>query len=250
MEYPQQSAIRRAINNTVSAQKSARFMWGGEGVLAVAGGAWLQAIAPVDTTTLEIIARSVVGGLIGLSSAILLILAWNLIRAPYKQRNEARDMVRQLRRPSDSEVTDVIRLLEAETLTFRSNDEEEHSYSFAQVFLAIAHQLSIGISSIYFDEKVRKELAIDANEEWYLPYEDEGITHLIALLHQNTLINRSDEEHQHMVPDYSQGLTTLANPRFLPEKSIEAKYSLSPFGVTVVQQLRKQLISHKVGSQT
>jgi hypothetical protein len=85
-----QTAIRRAINDTVSAQKSTKFMWGGEGVLAAAGGAWLAHVAPLGASTLEIVARSVIGGLGGLVAAILIIFGWNLFRAPYRQRNEAR----------------------------------------------------------------------------------------------------------------------------------------------------------------
>lgn len=88
MEYHQQSAIRRAFNDTISVQKSARFMWGGEGVLVVAGGAWLQAIAPTTASALEIVVRSVLGGLIGLVTAFLIVLAYNIISTPYKQRNE------------------------------------------------------------------------------------------------------------------------------------------------------------------
>jgi hypothetical protein len=65
-------------------------MWGGEGVLAVAGGAWLVQIAPSGASTLEMVARSVIGGLGGLVTAILIIFGWNLLRAPYRQRNEAR----------------------------------------------------------------------------------------------------------------------------------------------------------------
>jgi len=64
-------------------------MWGGEGMLAVAGGAWLAQIAPPYAPTLEIVGRSVIGGLGGLIVAIFIIFVWNFIRAPYKQRNEA-----------------------------------------------------------------------------------------------------------------------------------------------------------------
>ena len=93
-EYPlNQPAARRATNDTVSAQKTARFMWGGEGVLAVAGGTWLAQIAPIGAPTSEIVGRSVVGGLGGLLTAILIIFVWNLFRAPYKQRNEARNLL-------------------------------------------------------------------------------------------------------------------------------------------------------------
>ena len=42
------------------------------------------------------VARSVIGGLGGLVTAILIIFAWNLYRAPYKQRNEARRALENL----------------------------------------------------------------------------------------------------------------------------------------------------------
>lgn len=93
-EYPiNQSAFSRAIIDTGSAQKSAKFMWGGEGVLAVAGGTWLAQIAPSGASILEIVVRSVLGGLGSLSIGILVIFAWYLFRAPYKQRNEARALL-------------------------------------------------------------------------------------------------------------------------------------------------------------
>ena len=97
-EYPlNQSSWSRAKQNTISVQKTARFMWGGEGVLAVAGGTWLAQIAPVGASTLEIVLRSVIGGLGGLVIAIVLIWGFNLFLAPYKQRNEARRELKGIR---------------------------------------------------------------------------------------------------------------------------------------------------------
>lgn len=101
MEYPLgQSSWSRAKQDTISAQKTARFMWGGEGVLAVGGGAWLAQIAPLGASTLEIVGRSVIGGLGGLLTAVFLIFVWNLFRAPYKQRNEARILLRAKPKPA------------------------------------------------------------------------------------------------------------------------------------------------------
>jgi len=65
-------------------------------VLAVAGGTWLAQSAPVGTSTVEIVGRSVIGGLGGLLVAVILILTWNLFRAPYKQRNEAWQRIKEL----------------------------------------------------------------------------------------------------------------------------------------------------------
>ena len=74
-------------------------MWGGEGMLAVAGGTWLAQVAPMGASTTEIVLRSVIGGLGGLIVAVLVIFGWNLFRAPYKQRNEAREKISKLERP-------------------------------------------------------------------------------------------------------------------------------------------------------
>jgi len=65
-------------------------MWVGEGVFAVGGGTWLAQIAPLNTPTVEIVFRSVMGGLAGLLIAVLFIFLCCIFRAPYKQRDEAR----------------------------------------------------------------------------------------------------------------------------------------------------------------
>lgn len=95
MEHPlNQSATTRAFKDTIISQKTARFMWGGEGVFAVGGGAWLAQIAPSGASTLEMVSRSVLGGLGGLITTIFIIFAWNLFRAPYRQRNGARKLLK------------------------------------------------------------------------------------------------------------------------------------------------------------
>jgi hypothetical protein len=96
VEYPtKQSSWGRAKQDTISAQKTARFIWVGQAVLAVAGGTWLAQIAPLGASTAEIAGRSVIGGLCGLFVAVILIFAWNLFRAPYRQRDEARKKLSQ-----------------------------------------------------------------------------------------------------------------------------------------------------------
>ena len=72
-------------------------MWVGESMLAGGGGTWLAQVAPLDASTLEIVVRSIVGGLIGLIVAVIAIFVFNLIGAPYHQRNEARQLYRQLK---------------------------------------------------------------------------------------------------------------------------------------------------------
>lgn len=88
-----QSVFSRAKQETYKAQKTAKFMWGGEGALAVTGGTWLTKIASDSANTLEMIGRAVGGSLSGLLAAILAIFIWNLFTAPYKQRNEARNII-------------------------------------------------------------------------------------------------------------------------------------------------------------
>lgn len=242
-EYPlNQSSWGRARQDTISAQKTTRFMWGGEGVLAVAGGAWLAQIAPLGAPTLEIVVRSVIGGLGGLLTAILIIFVWNLFRAPSKQRDEARNMVEQQREPSDREVNDAIGLLEAETLVLKNNEEEESSYSFSQIFLAIADRLSIGVLfNNNLENYITKGLGLGECKEWFFPYEHEGITHLIGVLYQNALIERHNEEYQHMTRELVSGQTGIyLTPDAHLVKNTEVKYYLSSLGSRVIQQLRQQ----------
>lgn len=213
---------------------------------------------PADASDFVSAAYPVIGGIIGAVVGLGIIYQIMLITAPYKQRNEARELVEQQRKPSDREVTDAIRLLEAEKLVFKNNEEEERSYSFSQVFLALADQLSTGISSIQFEDKISKGLNIDERGGWYFPYKDEGITHLIGMLDQNGLVERRNEEYQRMVSDYPLDLTEAimkARNTFRPkppqhlEKGTEVKYYISPLGSRVVLKLRQQLTSHKEGSQ-
>lgn len=66
-------------------------MWGGEGVLAAAGGAWFTAVASDTVSVAEQMGRAIGGGLLGLITAVFVIFLLNLLLAPYQQRNEARD---------------------------------------------------------------------------------------------------------------------------------------------------------------
>ena len=87
-----ETAPKRAVGDAIAAQRTLRFkVW--EAVLAVAGAAWLTAIAPDNASSAEQVGRAVGGGLIGLITAVLVALLFNFIRAPYRQRNEARDTI-------------------------------------------------------------------------------------------------------------------------------------------------------------
>lgn len=147
-------------------------------------------------------------------------------------------MVEKKIKPSDSEIAVAIRLLEVETLVFKNNEVEERSYSFSQVFLALADQLSIGLSSTHFEDKIRKGLNIEEKGGWYLSYEDEGITHLIGMLVQNALVERRHEEYQHMRRETISTPTGISlTPSAHLVKDTEIKYYLSPLGARVIQRL-------------
>lgn len=96
-QFAAESSLWRAARITGSAQHSARFMWGGQAVVATAFGAVATAMADTNTSTGEIAVRAVVGGLIGLLAAIAVVFVFNWwFWAPRKQRNEARERVLEL----------------------------------------------------------------------------------------------------------------------------------------------------------
>ena len=214
---------------------------------------------------LDAVVAVVIGGILGWYWGLAIVIfgmfcVWigATARAPVKQRNEARELIEQQRKPSDSEVIDAIGLLEAETLVLKNNEGEESSYSFSQVFLALADQLSIGFSSIQFEDKIRKGLNINEKGSWYFPYANEGIPHVIGMLTQSNLVDRRSEEYQHMTRDYPQDITEFLTggknlfqskpPQHL-EKGTEVKYYLSPLGFRVIQKLRLQSVAHTEDSQ-
>lgn len=89
----QESTLRRAWNDTISAQKTIRFTWLGNGGLGVAGGVLLPILATDDAAPVELVPFVVGGGLLGLASAFVLIYLYYLARAPYRQRDEARAQI-------------------------------------------------------------------------------------------------------------------------------------------------------------
>lgn len=85
-----ESVPRRAWNDTIVAQKTIRFTWLGDIVLVTAGVALLTTFAPSGVSNWEPVARAVGGGLLGLAAAVGILFLYNFIRAPYRQRDEAR----------------------------------------------------------------------------------------------------------------------------------------------------------------
>ena len=65
-------------------------------MLAAAGGTWLTATASDTASIAEQALRAAGGVLIGLVAAVILIFAFNLVIAPYRQRNEARKRLHDL----------------------------------------------------------------------------------------------------------------------------------------------------------
>lgn len=217
----------------------------------------------------EVGGAAVIGGIFGwywgrVVAILGMVGVWMVTtaRASVKQRDEARELVEQLKMPSGIEVNNIIQLLEAEKLVLKS-EEEERSYSFSQVFLAIADHLSVGVLFEHLESSIKKGLSIDKGG-WYFPYEDEGITHLIGVLAQNGLVDCCSEKYQRMTRDYPSdidditlGIINATRNIFRPkppqhlEKGTEVKYYLSfPLGARVVQQLRQQSTADKEGSQT
>ena len=186
--------------------------------------------------------------LVGVFAGLACVLLISLFVAPYRQRNEARELVQQQDTPTGSEVNDAIRSLKTETpLVLKHNSGEERSYSFVQVLLAIADQLTIGIHARSFESAILEGLELGLNSGWYLPSADKGSTHLIGVLTQNSLIERHHEEDQRVTREVVSGATGIyLTPDAHLVKNVEVKYHLSPLGASVVQQLRKQPTSTKI----
>lgn len=85
-----ESAPRRAFNDSVAALKTVWFGVAAELVLAVAGGTWLVTTAPETASPRELVVRAVLGGLIGFCIAVIVVYSFHFLRAPYRQREEAR----------------------------------------------------------------------------------------------------------------------------------------------------------------
>ena len=167
MEHPiNQSSWGRAKQDTITAQTTAWFMWGGEGVLAVAGGAWLAQIAPLGASTLEIVLRSVIGGLGGLCVAVIAIFAWNLSRASYRQRNEAYAEITRLEEAirkqtgeidSDENELDPLKLIDSFPKDNESITTEDVKKIFLKFNKPIDKQTEMYISNYFIKENSRAQ---------------------------------------------------------------------------------------------
>jgi len=100
-----ESSFRRAWNQTESFRKDSAWWFWGAGVLSVlafgAVGGWVgfKLIPDMATRNQDFwypAIGGIVGAFLGLGGAYILILLWNLHRAPYRQRDEALRRVDQL----------------------------------------------------------------------------------------------------------------------------------------------------------
>jgi len=96
-EIENQTSWRRALSDSESFRHSGRFFWGCE----VLGAAAFAAIVtyfflPNDPSRSESAIYPLGGVVIGFAAAYTLIYLWNLFRAPYRQRDEARMRAGQL----------------------------------------------------------------------------------------------------------------------------------------------------------
>ena len=124
-EYPpNQTAYQRACQETELFRKTgwSFYVWevGGAAVFGVVGGFIGFWLTPSNTTTTGQFAWPTIGGglgvIIGFTIVFGGIFVWNLYRAPYRQRDEARKIVKQLTTPLDSTINETIRLLQTESL--------------------------------------------------------------------------------------------------------------------------------------
>ena len=246
-EYPvDQSSWGRTRQDTISAFHTLRF-WLFE--LCTFAGLTILVLLWVPTSVSDWgkIVYQVLVPLVGVFAGLAGVFLISLFVAPYRQRNQARKLIA----PSEGEVNDAIQLLKAETLTVKNNEEEERLYSFDRVFLAIVDQLSVGVPLNHLEGQIREGLHLDVNEGWFFPYENKGITHLIGVLYQNALVDRRNEEYQHMVGGYSVYTTSISlipPPKEHLSKGTVTKYYLSPLGRRVIRQLQSTV--YKEGSQS
>ncbi len=74
---------------------------GGGGLFGVVGGLVGWRLTPLDVTPLWQVALPAIGGgvgiVLGVGFVYGIVFAWNLLRAPYRQRNEARQECRELK---------------------------------------------------------------------------------------------------------------------------------------------------------
>jgi hypothetical protein len=251
-----ESVWDRASKDTENFRNSNRWWFWGVDVLGSATLAGLTTTFIINTLPNWLVGvLTFFAFVFGMAIIYGFIYLWNLFRAPYRQRNELRKLVESQKKPFDSEIAETIQLLQAETLILKKDNEEKNPYSFAEVFLSIADELSVGISLNSLESRIIEGLQLDDSKGWYFPHKDKGVAHLIGVLIQNTLIDRHDVEYQRMdkhpytVGEFIESGGLSMGERYL-SKGMESRYYLSSRGSEIVKRLRQQLTVHKGGSQT
>ena len=187
------------------------------------------------------------------------MFVWNLLKAPGRmeatfkmeakerevilqsERDEALRLVEQLKVPSGIDVDNLIQQLKSETLIIRHNNGLEQPYSFAQVFLAIEDQLSVGISESSFRHCILDKLDMSQKEGWHIQDDNGGVTHLITVLFRCDFVERVMEEYENKHGIVFNANTVALGPTKI--KSSEAKYFITKLGSKIVQELRVQSVS-------
>ena len=143
------------------------------------------------------------------------------------------------------EVDSVIRILQKEKLVLRHNNGDEQTYSFSQVFFAIADKLSIGYNSgsSGFDIDRLDIVNLLGHGEaigWYIP-NHKSVTHLAGMLIQYSLIEPRHKDYQGSSQDRQKvGDVYLPTGTYHTVKYVRTTYYLSSLGSKVVRQLRQQ----------
>jgi len=109
MEQEWETTRQRASKDTESFRKSTKSFWlleiGGTAVLTFVGGYVGSLLMPQNPTPSQQYiypgAGAAIGMIIGLVVVFALIYLWNLFRAPYRQRDEARRMVLELQKEKE-----------------------------------------------------------------------------------------------------------------------------------------------------
>lgn len=115
-----ESVWRRAWRDTERFRHTAGSFWGleivGASVLGLGGGYFGFLLTPMNATPTQSFLYPAIGGvvgvIVGLAIVFLGIYMWNLISAPYGQRDEARALVKQQGTPSENEVNGAIQIKE------------------------------------------------------------------------------------------------------------------------------------------
>ncbi len=90
-----ESTCRRAWKDTERFRRSTLFFWGCEALGAVLFGVGGALLLPEQPSRLASVLYPGLGTVAGLATVFVVVFIWNLFRAPYRQRNEARELTKE-----------------------------------------------------------------------------------------------------------------------------------------------------------